>query len=462
MPSVPSVPSFLRWPRRSSSTSTFEAPTAAGGTSSTLLGDCLHRDSSSSSTSTSSTISSSSSSDSSIDSKFESMGSSTDKSPATSPKTTPVPKPLTLTLGDVCPGTRLTLPWWEEALLYPCFILLCAPIFTFTSFGLLFVPRFGWAGAATGYLSALSFYWVLLYFDLVPRRERLSPAGLSCWLLRAIVRYFNYYVIVEDPSSIQPSTPYIGAQSPHGIYPIASVCGAPFNPFIFPGRDAYCMAASALQLQPFLWQWLETLGGRPISAAGIRKVVEQGDVCCLVPGGIAEMFMLDTTNKTEQVLIRRGFVREALKNQVDILPIYHFNHTQTFSYILPPRLNACLAVACRKSGLPGCFLIGRWGLFVPYKVKMFTVVGKPIQVRRSSSSSRIPGTEGGKEGGREGKYEPTGEEIETVVTEYKEALRRIYYTYRPADGQRELVMVDNHKGRSSSSSNVSRGSSVSD
>ena len=448
--------SFLRWPRRSSTpTRTAAAAPTAAGTTASILYDCLRRDSSSNSTNSTNT---SSSSDSNIDSKTESMGSSTDKSPVTSPKTT-TSKPLTLTLGDVCPGTRLTLPWWEEALLFPCFIVLCAPIFTFMTLGLSFVPFFGWVRAGTSYLSALSFYWVLLYFDLVPRRERLSPPGLSIWFLRAMVRYFNYYVIVEDPSSIQPSTPYIVAQSPHGIYPIASVCAAPFSPFIFPGRDAYCMAASALQLQPFLWQWLETLGGRPISAAGIMKVVEQGDVCCILPGGIAEMFMLDPSNETEQVLIRRGFIREALKNQVDIVPMYHFNHTQTFSYSLPPSLNALLAAACRKSGLPGCFLIGRWGLFVPHKVKMFSVVGRPIQVRRrrcssSSNNGKIPGTEEGmsKEGER---YEPTEEEIEMVVAEYKEALRRIYYAYRAADGQPELVLVDNQKGSSSSSSSSS-------
>lgn len=365
----------------------------------------------------------------------------------------PPSNPVTVTLADVCPNTRLTLPWWEEALLLPCFILLCAPIFSFIMLGVALVPFFGWAGAVVRYLPLLCTYWTLLYFDLVPRRRRLSHPALSCWLLRAVVRYFNYHVIVEDPSSLQPATPYIGAQSPHGIYPIATICGAPFNSAVFPGQDAYCLAASALQLQPFLWQWMECLGGRPISAAAIKEVVDQGDVCCLVPGGIAEMFMLDSSNRTEQILIRRGFVREALKNDVDIVPIYHFNHTQTFSYVLPPYLNAWLSVACRKTGLPGCFLIGRWGLFVPHKVDMFTVVGRPIPVRERIRQMRDRKTRGGKEGKIPGTeevrsrecsvVEPTVEEIEAIVAEYKEALRRIYYNFRPVGSKRELIMIDN-------------------
>jgi len=34
-------------------------------------------------------------------------------------------------------------------------------------------------------------------------------------------------------------------------------------------------------------------------------------------GGIAEMFLLD--DEREQVLMRRGFIREAIKNGVDIM-----------------------------------------------------------------------------------------------------------------------------------------------
>lgn len=30
----------------------------------------------------------------------------------------------------------------------------------------------------------------------------------------------------------------------------------------------------------------------------------------------------------DRVLVRRGFIREALKNGMDVVPVYHFNHTQ--------------------------------------------------------------------------------------------------------------------------------------
>ncbi len=30
----------------------------------------------------------------------------------------------------------------------------------------------------------------------------------------------------------------------------------------------------------------------------------------------------------ERVLVRRGFIREALRKGMDVVPVFHFNHTQ--------------------------------------------------------------------------------------------------------------------------------------
>ncbi len=370
---------------------------------------------------------------SSPDNKNKDPAKSTDTMAASTSTTTIKPgtpilssEPRVLTIKDMCPESRQTLPWWEEALLIPCFIWLCAPIcFSLGVAVLLYLvapSRQLWKYEVYFYLA----YWTALYLDLLPRQERLNPGALHTWFMRAMNRYFSATVIVEDPSSIRPNTPYMGAQSPHGIFPIASFCAAFYNPLTFPGRDVYCLTASALQTQPGFWHWMASLGARPISPAAIKRLADNGEVCCLVPGGIAEMFFLDPANQVDKILIRRGFIREALKNGLDICPIYHFNHTQTFRYILPPWLNAPLAAFCRKTGLPGCFLIGRWGLFVPYKVPLTSVIGRAIRVQKSAG-------------------EPTEAEIEGLVEEYKAAVQRIYYTYRPAGAERKLVMVDSDK-----------------
>lgn len=156
-------------------------------------------------------------------------------------------------------------------------------------------------------------------------------------------------------------------------------------------------------------------------------------------------------------------------------PTYKYtNKKQIFKYALPDRLNKPLATFCRKTGLPFACFYGRFGLFIPFKVgvrdgwmaplpstksnltnppilsshiphtptthltidlpslqpltvlqvKLTSVVGRAIRV-----PSPIPN--------------PTPEQVEALVAEYKREVTRVYYTYRPADAaERKLVLLD--------------------
>lgn len=73
--------------------------------------------------------------------------------------------------------------------------------------------------------------------------------------------------------------------------------------------------------------------------------------------------------------------------------------------------------------MPFALFHGRFGLPIPYKVNLSSAVGRAIRVPHP-----IP--------------DPTPEEVEAVVTEYKREVTRIYYAYRPADCDRDLVLLD--------------------
>ena len=69
---------------------------------------------------------------------------------------------------------------------------------------------------------------------------------------------------------------------------------------------------------------LSWLGALPVTKESIRQVKSQCDSsCCLVVGGVAEMFMPpDDTH--EKIRMRKGFVREAILHQYDLVPMYGF------------------------------------------------------------------------------------------------------------------------------------------
>lgn len=56
-------------------------------------------------------------------------------------------------------------------------------------------------------------------------------------------------------------------------------------------------------------------------------LLDQGHTA-LVPGGIAEGFMSDKHEEVALVSIRKGFVKYAIETGTNLVPIYHFGHTQ--------------------------------------------------------------------------------------------------------------------------------------
>lgn len=101
------------------------------------------------------------------------------------------------------------------------------------------------------------------------------------------------------------------------------------------------------------------------------------------------------------------------------------NPSQIFRYLLPAPLNRRLATWCRRTGMPFAVFVGRFrSCFVPFQVKLTSVVGRAIRV-----DAPVP--------------DPSREAVEAMVAEYKREVTRLYYTYRPEDAKgRDLVLLD--------------------
>lgn len=64
------------------------------------------------------------------------------------------------------------------------------------------------------------------------------------------------------------------------------------------------------------------LGGVPASRSCIKEIRGMGASVSIVVGGVAEMFT--ACDEAEVVLLRSGFIREAVRNGFDIVPVFHF------------------------------------------------------------------------------------------------------------------------------------------
>lgn len=98
----------------------------------------------------------------------------------------------------------------------------------------------------------------------------------------------------------------------------------------------------------------------------------------VVPGGIAEMFegypKLTARKDEEIAIVRKGFLKMAVKHGIPVLPIYCFGATKMFRRLELPILER-LSVLFRISV---CLFYGVWGLPIPYRQRLTYVMGDAI------------------------------------------------------------------------------------
>ncbi len=131
--------------------------------------------------------------------------------------------------------------------------------------------------------------------------------------------------------------------------------------------------------------------------------------------------MLQQRAEVIKIRSRKGFVRIAVETGTPLLPVYHYGNSRMF--LFGPKFLEDLARRLRISlGL----IIGRWGLPLPFKVKLHMVVGDLVPV------SRLPCD-----------HPEFERAVDDAHAAYMEALRGLYYRHRAAYGwgDRPLVMV---------------------
>jgi hypothetical protein len=147
--------------------------------------------------------------------------------------------------------------------------------------------------------------------------------------------YFSYHKYVT--SDFETNKNYLWVEAPHGVVPMGTILlGTLFDE----SRDEYerlakgsprGIAASVVFRLPWMRHLYSWLGATPATKRSFKKTVERVGSCSVIPGGIAEMFMLDDDN--ERIFLRKrfGFVKVALEAGASLVPIYHFGASRVLS-----------------------------------------------------------------------------------------------------------------------------------
>jgi len=218
--------------------------------------------------------------------------------------------------------------------------------------------------------------------------ESLGPTLLGCWPFRCVPKFFRYeeYHEITDAEMRSSGKNYILGAHPHGVFTFAGVCAAIVSMTEKDGfgrrncKEAPTAAGTVIKVFPILKDVLGIFGtldasgktlskrlGRPPAAGHTSSVI-------LYIGGMLELFFSSPKNEAVFLTGRKGFIKLAMREGADVIPIYMFGNTTVLSALTW----GPLAALSRKLGVSVTIFWGRFGLPLPNPVKIVYARGRPI------------------------------------------------------------------------------------
>ena len=211
----------------------------------------------------------------------------------------------------------------------------------------------------------------------------LIPPIASPWLvgqLTPLMDYFDYeeafdYTNEEIRTDLNAGKRFIVAPVPHGVI---SFCGMASGSAAPPDlRKVHTAVASSVLHTPILKHVLGIYGLTNASKSALQqRLALPGIDGCIVlyVGGIAELFQSSRQEERLFLSQRKGFIKLALREGVDVVPVYFFGNTTVltlFQY-------GPLATLSRSLGVALTYFWGKWYLPIPCDDKCLYARGKPL------------------------------------------------------------------------------------
>ncbi|BDA49182.1 Diacylglycerol O-acyltransferase 2 [Coccomyxa sp. Obi] len=218
------------------------------------------------------------------------------------------------------------------------------------------------------------------------------PAGNIWWAYRSLPvwdlwrRRFSMRLVTPPKDHfLLPDKNYLFAEFPHTVYPMGSWLGLPLCgkqgtglPYNLRGGIASIMFQLPVVKHNYAWA-----GCMPAEYKRmLAHLREPGAALSVIPEGIAGIFLAqDTRVETIFLSKRKGFVRLAIQAGADLVPVYHLGQSQLLTFWGPEKLSR------RWRASIGIFW-GAWGLPLPRKHPIISLVGAPIPVKQEDHPSQ--------------------------------------------------------------------------
>ena len=252
----------------------------------------------------------------------------------------------------------------------------------------------------------------------------LVPPIASPWLvgqLTPLLDYFDFeealeYTNDEIRADLKNGKKSIVAPVPHGVI---SFCGIASGPAAPPDlRKVHTAVANSVMHTPILKHVMGIYGLTNADKSSLQKrFTRSGIDGCIVlyVGGIAELFKSSRSEERLFLSKRKGFIKLALREGVDVVPVYLFGNTSVLTIFK----SGPLASISRSLGVALTYFWGKWYLPIPCDDKCLYARGKPLGMPQI--------------------LEPTNDDVDKWHQKYCEAIEGLFEKYK------EKVPLYKHK-----------------
>ncbi|KAK6486228.1 diacylglycerol O-acyltransferase 2-like [Huso huso] len=251
-------------------------------------------------------------------------------------------------------------------------------------------------------IAALYIAWLVFDWN-TPRQGGRRSSWVRNW---TVWKYFRDYFPIRliKTHTLLPSRNYIFGYHPHGIFCFGAFCnfGTEATGFSkkFPGICPHLATLAGNFRLPLLRDYLMSGGICPVNRNSMDYLLSHngtGNAVVIVVGGAAESLECIPGKHSVTLKNRKGFVKLALQQGADLVPVYSFGENEVYKQIifeegswgryLQRKFQKLMGFApCFFHGC-GIFSTNSWGM-VPYSKDINTVVGEPITVPKIESPSQ--------------------------------------------------------------------------
>uniref|UniRef100_A0A8D0T0T0 Acyltransferase n=1 Tax=Sus scrofa TaxID=9823 RepID=A0A8D0T0T0_PIG len=238
------------------------------------------------------------------------------------------------------------------------------------------------------------------------------PSGMVCWVgaqlqkrpsspksnLHAPVGCASSVSQLVKTAELDPSRNYVFGIHPHGVMVIGAFSNfctdATGFSHLFPGLRPHLLMLPCWFNLPIFRDYIMCAGlvsSDKASASYLLSRPQGGQVAVLSVGGPLEALEAKPGALTLRIRNQKGFVKLALEHGASLVPVFSFGENELFQQFPNPpgswvrRAQEGLQPLLRVA-LP--LFRGPWGLPLPFRSPIHTVVGAPIPVQRIQRPSR--------------------------------------------------------------------------